>query len=280
MNLVARPRVAHRSDSSEPLFLALLACLLLLFLCSCASPSQQQTGRLRKFDFQQDTFAFANELVWEYSFDAEGHATVHAREPKPKYTLHCFVLARSAVQFFRFARFDPQQPVADDSAYRKLIHAVVSANLRKHSHESEPIVIPGYPNLRSFTQARESLLKEECGSASQSYFQRGNWRMIFPFSRSGQQQMAEQLLQAVHQQGIAVAHLSRFPKLNINHSVVLFDAQESSEQIVFAAYDPNEPAAPSTLTFERQTRTFLFPRNRYFSGGRVDTYQLDHKWDY
>jgi hypothetical protein len=236
-------------------------------------------------------------LVCEYSFDDEGHWTSHAQKPKPQYTLHCFVLARSAAQFFKFARFDSQQPVADDATYRRLIHAVVSSNLRKDATRQPQVVIPGYANLRAFSEAHESLLKHECGSASQSYFQRGNWRMIFPFSRSGQQQMAEQLHRAVREHGIAVVHVSLFPKLTINHSIVLFEAQETSDQdggqrtedreqtddrgqLVFSAYDPNDPVEPTTLTFDRKTRTFLFPRNAYFPGGPVNVYQLCYKWDY
>ena len=257
----------------------LLCCLLLSFLCSCASPKPNGDPQ-RKFDFQTDSFAFANELTWEYGFDEHGHWTSHARKPKPQYTLHCFVLARSAAQFFKFARFDPRQPVADDATYCRLIKKVVSANLRKDSHKSPQVIIPGYPNLRAFSKAQENLLKQECGSASQSYYQRGNWRMIFPFSSSGQQHMAEQLRGAVQEQGVAVVHISRFPKLTINHSIVLFNEQDSADHLVFSAYDPNNPVEPTVLTFDRKTRTFLFPRTAYFEGGRVEAYQLCHKWDY
>src|SRR5512140_1838938 len=79
-----------------------------------------------RFNFSRDTFAFANELTWDYGFDSKGRWTAHARQPKPDYTLHCFLVARSTAQFFRFARFDPQQPAADEKTYRKLVRKVVN----------------------------------------------------------------------------------------------------------------------------------------------------------
>lgn len=270
----------------------LVLCLVPALLCGCAgthprsldppagSFASLQARSPASFDFSRDTFAFANELVWSYSFDAKGRWTAHAREPKPDYSLHCFVLARSAEQFFKFARFDPQQPVAENAAYRKLIRKIVSINPRKHLRESERIVVPGYADLREFSAAHEKLLKEECGSAVQSYIQRGNWRMVLPFSRREQEKMAKQLLTSVHRDGTAVVHVLRFPSLSINHALLLFAAQETNEEIEFSAYDPNDPAQPVALAFQRNDRTFILPVTHYYPGGRVDVYQVYHRWNY
>ncbi len=276
----------HHS-ASKLLFLWVLSGLL----CGCAGTrTGSATGAAlscsgdpscwRRFDFSRDTFAFANELIWEYGFDAQGHWVAHARQPKPDYALHCFVVARSVDQFFKFARFDPQQPVADDAVYRKLIHRVISRSPRHRSSNSERIVIPGYADLRSFSAAHQKLLKEQCGSALQSYFQRGNWRMIFPFSRREQQKMAEQLLAAVRRDRIAIAHVVNFPSLSINHAVLLFSAKESGERVEFSAYDPNNPAKPLTVRFEKATHTFSLPLTHYYPGGPVDLYQVYHHWNY
>ena len=51
----------------------------------------------------------------------------------------------------------------------------------------------GVADLRAFSQAHERLLKDECGSTLESYFQRGHWRMIMPFSRRNQQGFADKL---------------------------------------------------------------------------------------
>lgn len=247
--------------------------LVPLLLAGCASSPPARPGS-RSFNFQQDTFAYANELVWEYHFDDHGKWIHRSRERKADYTHHCFVVARSAKQFFRNARFDALLPKADAATYRRLIRKVVASSPRKSLPEGKKIIIPGYANLRAFSQEQERLLKGECGGAWQSYFQRGHWRMIWPFSRSGQKQTAERLMNKIQNKDPSVVHLVRFPSLTINHAAVLFDARETTERIEFTAYDPNSPEQPSTLTYDRARRTFSFPTNSYFPGGQVDVYEI------
>jgi hypothetical protein len=255
-----------------------LVAVLLGLLCGCAAA--KPAARTRAFDFQRDTFSYPNELVWVYGFDTNGQWTSHAKDPKPDYTLHCFVLARSAAQFFKAARFDPQQPIPDDKTCRQLVRRVVAANPRKTVPEDRRIVIPGYADLRSFSAARGDLLKQECGAAIESYFQRGHWRMVFPFTHHHQETTARELMESVRRDGLAVVHLVRFPSLAINHGIVLFATRESAERIEFSAYDPNDPTEPTGLTFDRATRDFLFPRNHYFPGGPLQVYQVYHRWNY
>jgi len=287
-NPVAPARTAAAAGWPYRLLLVLVAALF----CGCAGTPRGSTGAIaggvcspgnpaaERFDFSRDTFAFPNELTWSYSFDAKGRWVGKARQPKPTYALHCFVLARSAEQFFRFARFDPLQPIADDATYRRLIRRVVSNSPRKHLPDAKRIVFPGYADLRAFSTAHETLVKEECGSSVQCYLQRGNWRMVLPFSRREQEKMANQLLDSVRRDGTAIAHLARFPKLDINHALLLFAARESGREIQFSAYDPNDPSQPLTLTFARNTRTFLLPLTRYFPGGPVNVYQVYYAWNY
>src|SRR6185503_208255 len=103
------------------------------------------------------------------------------------------VVARAARQFFDNARFDPTAPVTNSSTYRHLIHEVLAHSPRHPLPPDQQIIIPGYSNLFDFSSAHEKLLKAECGGPWQSYFQRGHWRMIFPFSRAHQERSAEQL---------------------------------------------------------------------------------------
>ncbi len=254
--------------------------LLALLLCGCATPEPPVSQNARRFEFERDTFAFPNELVWEYFYDSDGKWTSRRRTPEPTYSLHCFVLARTARQFFLNARFEPELPSVDADTYRRLIHQVASTNPRRALPEDKQIVIPGYPDLRTFSEAQEDLLKAECGSAWESYFQRSHWRMIFPFSRDEQSHMAERLLKDLKRPPPVVVHVVRFPQLSINHALVLFDVQQTDNEIQFIAYDPNQPESPTRLTYQRETRTFLLPPNHYFPGGRVDVYEIYHKWDY
>jgi hypothetical protein len=269
-------RLGLGCESQNPRYLCrgLLFCLLLVFGNGCASVSRPAPIAARHFDFASDTFAYANELVWEYRYDANGKWTARRRETRPTYSQHCFVVSRSACQFFENTVFDPGLPPSDDATYRRLIRRLMATDPRTSLPEARKIVFPGYPNLRSFSRAHEHLLKAECGSAWQCYFQRGNWRMIFPFSRHEQQQVAEELQAKLREGSVAVVHLVRFPQLTINHAVLMFGVEASPDEIRFLTYDPNQPEKPVTITFERAARTFLLPPNAYFPGGRVDVYPI------
>ena len=257
----------------------LSALCLALLLSGCATPKPASSPW--PFVFQRDTFAFTNETAWDYHIDPATGKTTHTRtQPPPCYSHHCFVVALSALQFFHHARFATNQPVAAESTYRRLIQRVVSLSAQTELSGDERIVIPGYPNLFAFSQARAQLLKANCGGAWQSYFQRGHWRMIFPFTRHHQEKMAAQLLKSVQHNIPAVAHVVRFPQLSINHAVLLFAGQETTNEIQYTAYDPNNPTKPISLIFNRSSRQFTFPATPYFAGGKVDVYQVYGAWNY
>jgi hypothetical protein len=239
----------------------------------CASPRPIQP-QARPFVFGHDTFAYANELQWIYYYDEQGDWVHRRNEPQPDYTHHCFVVARAAKQFFLNARFDPALPVADGATYRGRVRAVMASDPRNVASESEKILIPGYASLHEFSAAQEQVLKEECGGTWQSYFQRGHWRMIFPFSRGNQAGMAEQLLASVRANRPAVVHIACFPSLTINHALLLFGARETDAGIEFDAYDPNDAGQPTRLVYDRERRRFRFPMTRYFPGGEVSVYEV------
>ncbi len=242
------------------------------------SPVEQQG---RRFTFEQDTFAFANELIWEYQFDSiTGASSIRRNSPPPTYAHRCFVLVRSARQFLYHARFEPHLPVADAATYARLIRHVVRRSPRVPSAEDRKIVIPGYGCLRAFSQDHETTLKRGCGGAWQSYVLRSHWRMVFPISRAHQARTAQQLVTAFATKPDPIVHLVRFPQLTINHGITLFDLADSGEQIRFAAYDPNQPAQPTELVYERAKRTFFFPANHYWAGGRVDVIEVYRGWIY
>ena len=255
--------------------------LLLAVICCVSGCASTKVYRApRKFEFSKDTFAYANQLVWEYGNDAQGHWTTRRREPPPDYSLHCFVVARSALQFFENARFDPQQPRADEAGYRRLVQLVVTTNPRKPRSPEQAIVIPGYPDLRSFSKEHETLLKQECGGAWQCYFQRGNWRMIFPFTRHEQRSMAQRIVARLNEDNPVLVHLVRFPQLSINHTVLIYGVKQQGTSLEFEVYDPNASNSPATLNFDCSTNTFVAPPVAYFRGGRVDVYEICHRWDY
>ena len=229
----------------------------------------------RSFEFERDTFTFANELVWRYCFDpASGAMTVSRNDPGPAYFHRCFVVVRSARQFFYHARFEPAAPAAEAPVYRRLIRQVVSRNPRRMSPGRERIAIPGYDGLRAFSRAQEPLLKAECGGPWQSYFLRSHWRMVFPIWRRHQERMARQLQQAVRQGAAPTVHLFRFPRITINHGLLLFGVAESGCGLEFEAYDPNIPAHAVRLIYDRGLRAFRFPPSCYWAGGVVSVIEI------
>ncbi|MFM2082040.1 MAG: hypothetical protein RL380_731 [Verrucomicrobiota bacterium] len=229
--------------------------------------------RASSFDFARDTFAYANGLNWIYTNTSDGAWTTARRDPPPAYSLHCYVMARAARQFATHARFEPHYP-ANPARLPQLIRAVV------HARASEEIAIPGYANLREFSAANETLLQENCGGAWHCYFQRGNWRLTFPFTRAGQAREARRLADEIAAGELPIVHLCRFPQLTINHAVLLYAATTNASGLQFLAYDPNQPRAPQPLQFDAASKTFLLPRTDYFPGGRVDAYEIYRDWRY
>jgi hypothetical protein len=233
----------------------------------------------RPFDFYADTFAFPNELVWEYRFDnVTGQGTAQKRNPPPTYAHHCFVVVRSVRQFFLHSTFEPQRPSAEASEYQSLIRAVVSRHAQRASSPTEKIRIPGFANLRCFSEAHPDLLRENCGGSWQSYIQRGNWRMVLPFWRAHQQRRAAQWRHGISQ--LPIVHVVTFPRLTINHAVMLFAATTTNQGTEFQAYDPNICAQPLTLVYDAARRCFEFSRTNYFAGGRVNAYEIYSGWFY
>lgn len=243
---------------------------LLLLVSGCAT----STSTPRPFNFQTDTLSYSNQLVWEYRLDpATGKTITSKREPPPTYTHHCFVMVRAARQFFDHAQFDPSLPGATN--YTPFVRKVLARSPRKSSSGDEKVVIPGYANLREFSRDHTELLQRKSGGAWQSYFQRGHWRMILPLTRGHQQRTVEHLLADLQQHRPAIVHIVRFPSLAINHALLVYAAEESSDQIRFFAYDANDAETPVPLTYHCKDRRFSLPPNDYFpSGGRVDVYRI------
>src|SRR5262249_4473917 len=111
------------------------------------------------FKFTRDTLAFANELVWQYRFDANGRMSFSRNRPRPSSTHRCFVVVRAARLFHYHARFAPESCPVDVESYRRLIRQVISRSPRKVTPREERIVIAGYAGLREFSVAQEPLLK-------------------------------------------------------------------------------------------------------------------------
>ena len=252
----------------------LLAAILLGSAGGCTSAGTPVGGR--PFVLGKDSFAFTNEMVWTYQFTSNGLVT-HKVNPPPEFPHRCFPMARAAREIFYNARFDPAQPKAQAREYKKLARKIISRSSRRVSNSEDRIVIPGYDSLFAFSAEHGPLLRELCGGQWLSYFQRGNWRMIFPITDRKERKTAKQLKNEIERGLLPIVHIYSFPNLKVNHAILLFGVDPGPNP-VFHAYDPNNPSRAADLRFDEGADAFFFERNQYFEGGSVSVYEVYHGW--
>lgn len=251
---------------------AAVALVAALATAACHGPRPVAPSS-RPFAFGTDTLAFANETVWEYHVDpARGTSWWHERDPRPPFSLRCGAIARAARQFHERARFDASRPRADEATYERLVRDVLATDPRDPTGPA--IVIPGYPDLRTFSAAHRAVLERALEPGWRGFMQRGHWRMIFPFPPSEQRREAERLAARIRAGATAVVHVFRYPDLTLNHLVLAYAVEETPTALRFHAYDPNDAERPVALTWRRAARTFAFPHTPYFPGGPVRAYEV------
>jgi hypothetical protein len=98
--------------------------------------------------------------------------------------------------------------------------------------------------------------------------------MVFPVSGRHQAGIAEKLKRSLRKRGVSLVHLFRFPRITINHGILLYGFTELEQDIEFEAYDPNIPAHPVKLTFDGLRRAFTFAPNCYWGGGTLSVIEI------
>ena len=243
-------------------FFLSLALLLSSVFCAAA----------RDFDLRRDTIAFSNDTAWKYGVDETGKLHISAREKPADFAHRCFVLTRAVLQFEQFAHFAPEQPKVSREEYRQLVRKVCRIPVWSWRPRGK-LMIPGFPDLRSFSVAYEGLLKNELGNWLPSYFRVGNWRLVMGHPRSGQAKVAHWLEASLDSRRPRALYLSRFP--HMNHAVIVYRMlREPGGDLRFTVYDPNYPAAPTSLRYVAVRRSFDFERRWYFPGGQVNAMRI------
>jgi len=233
----------------------------------------------RRFDFDRDRFAFANELLWHYQLDpATGRMAFFPRSPKPEYAHRCFVMVRAARLFLYHARWQPEQGRATGEQYRRLVARVLARSPRRPSAPAQAVLFPGYPGLYEFSREHAAILKAGCGGAWRSYVLRSHWRMVLPISRGHQSATAARLTATLARKVCPIIHLVTFPALTINHGMIVYDFRQTEAGVEFLAYDPNDPSIPAGLRFDRRRKTFSLPPNAYWAGGDLNLIQIYRSW--
>jgi hypothetical protein len=236
------------------------------------------------FNFHRDTLSFVNSTVFEYREGyAQAKTQANAADKPKRYTRRCFVMSRSVLQFYKFARFEPNRPALDDRELARRVRAVTRMHPWNSAlPESKRIVFPGYVNLRQLSEARARLLQENLGLGWPVYARVGNFRMFFrQGDRQYQEKMHTILDQTLARGGFFVAYLSDYPHFRINHSVLVYGRRPprpGSDVEHYTVYDPNHPDGPRELKWSKSLRVFNFQKDQEFPGGFTNVYQVYGKW--
>jgi hypothetical protein len=258
-------------------FTAVFSWLSVFVAVASARPSATTPA----FHFDQDTFSFANQTVFEYR-EGIPYARKKSKEKADRYNRRCFVLCRTATQFYKFARFDPSGAPLDDKALAARIRSVARRQAwARPLPEDQRIVFPGYANLREMSKAHGKLLRANIGLGWTVYLRPSNGRIVLLQDRGYQEQIHAKLNEYLARGDLFVGYLSTFPRITVNHAILIYKRKSSSPDSGierYAAYDPNHPEAPRELTWSGKTRSFAYQKDVDFVGGFVRVYQVYGNW--
>jgi hypothetical protein len=219
------------------------------------------------FSFATDTFAFPN--------------MIRSRNPDAPdlYANYCFVLARGLRQFHRFATFDPGAPKLDHAGYVERVREIAArAPWRPRPARSDRIVVPGYANLREFSAAQESAVKEGLGPRFWTLVNWTNWRVTFYVTRAHQENVAREILEELRAGRLVQLLVTNLPKVELNHTVVAYEARDTGGRVDFTIWDPNNPDGPGVLSWRRDEEHFWATRVYDTEPGDIRVFRMYYSW--
>jgi hypothetical protein len=98
--------------------------------------------------------------------------------------------------------------------------------------------------------------------------------MVFPFAPRQQRSTAADMVSDLEQGKLPIIRLVTFPRVKVNHTVLVYAARSTPTEIHFSTYDPNDNKKPAELVFERASATFTYEARDYFGGGAVKAYEI------
>jgi len=218
--------------------------------------------------YPDDTFAFKNETVWNYvggAVEPEKDRD-HVRE----YTRRCFVLSRSVVQFWKFARFEPDA--------RRISPAELARRIRQVTERSvwlpalapkDRVVIPGYRDLREASAGMPYVFQANIGRGWPIYFRPGNIVIASWVTRAMEDRLNGEIFRDLRMNTPTILWVYRFPSLKMNHVVVVYAGTRDGGGYHYHVYDPNYRDRFSHLEYDPKARTFSFQPVYFFKGGPV-----------
>jgi hypothetical protein len=245
---------------------------LLASACASVEPAPSVARAERSvvvpgFAFASDTFAFPNDI------------RARNTDRDDLYANYCFVLARGLRQFFGFARFEPGAARLSPDAYAERVRAVAAhAPWQPPPTADERIVIPGYPNLRAFSEGEEAAIKAGLGGRFWTMVHWTNWRVTFPVTRAQQIGVAREVIDELDAGRLVQLLVTNWPKPELNHGVIAYGYRAGPRGVEFDVWDPNDPHRPGLLTFDADDRQFHATRIFDTEPGPIRAFRMSHSW--
>jgi len=192
--------------------------LLALCLASGCARTTPCLGPGRPFEYATDTFAFANETVWKYEDGQHVSDNAGTNVKTEHYSRRCFLLSVSAIQFWKFARFEHDQPPV---TAREMARRIRQVRGKAVWHDALPaeqrIVFPGFASLRDFSEHQGQLLRANLGPGWTTYFEPRKFSMTFVPDAEAQKQTSNLLSEWLRAGHPLVVWMYNFPHIDINH---------------------------------------------------------------
>ena len=90
--------------------------------------------------------------------------------------------------------------------------------------------------------------------------------------------MAREVVDELAQGRLVQLLVTNWPKPELNHTVVAFDARETSHGVELVVWDPNDTSAPGVMTFDRRERRFVATRLYDTEPGPIRAFRMYYSW--
>jgi hypothetical protein len=245
--------------------------ILLLLRAPLGAYDSPETPAPRPFNYATDTFSFANETVWNYVDGSVQSDAPGSEARKRDYTRRCFVVTRAAVQFWKFAKFDPgAAPLPPDQLADRIRQVTSRSVWLPPLPPGQRIAFPGFSSLRDISAADPSIFQANIGLGWPVYFRAGNMPIVVPIGRDTESELNNEIFRDLQMNYPTVVWLYNFPSLNINHVLVIIAGKHEEHKFHYKVYDPNYASGPRNLEYDEASRTFSYQPTFYFRGGPVE----------
>jgi len=158
--------------------------------------------------------------------------------------------------------------------YRRLIREIVPRNPARGCADSDRLVIPGFDGLALVQPGARTAAQRNVADSGDpiSCEATGGWYSD-PEVASGTDRSTNWCGRC-REDGVPLVHLFRFPRIIINHGIVVYGMTAVGTGNSVETYDPNIPEHPVKLIFDRIERIFNFPPASYWLGGPLSVIEI------